>query len=301
VAGQRAEADGEGLRLGVTVIFATCRHKPGLTPSDELVAAHLRARHIMVTVAPWDSIAPAHLGDAVVCLRSTWDYHTRVDEFRAWIAALGEHRVTVINPVETLLWNMDKEYLGWLEARGISIPETRWIAPRSSDDVHALLREAGWERAVLKPRVSATAYGTHLVGAGTVLHDDQLSALGTSGALLQAFVPEIQSGGEMSLVFIDGSFSHAVRKQPSPGDFRVQREFGGTATPTTATGALRDFGSRVLAAIPVPWTYARVDVVDTHRGPVLMELELIEPDLFFIAASEGARRLAAVLGTMEAS
>ena len=178
MAGQRAEADGEGLRLGVTVIFATCRHKPSLTPSDELVAAHLRAQGAAVTAAPWDSLVPASIGDASVCLRSTWDYHTRVDEFRAWIAMLGEHHVTVINPVETLHWNMDKEYLGWLEARGVRIPETRWIAPGSSIDVRALLREAGWERAVLKPRVSATAYGTHLVGAGTVLHDDQLSALG---------------------------------------------------------------------------------------------------------------------------
>ena len=174
MAGQRAEADGEGLRLGVTVIFATCRHKPALTPSDELVAAHLRSQGVAVTAAPWDSLVPAGIGDATVCLRSTWDYHTRVDEFRAWVAALGEHHVTVVNPVETVLWNMDKEYLGWLEARGIAIPETRWIAPGMQHRRAARCsRHAGWERAVLKPRVSATAYGTHLVGAATVLDDEQ--------------------------------------------------------------------------------------------------------------------------------
>lgn len=279
----------------MTVIFATCRHKPALTPSDELVAACLRSKGVSVTAAPWDSLAPAHLGVANVCVRSTWDYHTRVDEFRDWIRTLGEHRVTVINPVETLLWNMDKEYLGWLEGHGAAIPETRWIAPGSSIDVRALLREAGWERAVLKPRVSATAYGTHLVDAGTVLDDEQRRALGQSGALLQAFVPEIQSGGEMSLVFIDGEFSHAVIKRPSSGDFRVQHEFGGTAVPATASGALRDFGSRVLADIPVPWTYARVDVVAARSGLVLMELELIEPDLFFAPGNDGARRLADAL------
>lgn len=275
----------------MTVIFATCRHKPALTPSDELVAAHLRSQGVTVTAAAWDSLVPANIGDATVCVRSTWDYHTRVEEFRAWIAALGEHDVTVINPAETLRWNMDKEYLAWLDAHGVPIPETRWIAPGSSINVRELLREAGWERAVLKPRVSATAFGTHLVSAGTVLDDDQLRALGNSGALLQAFVPEIQSGGEMSLVFIDGGFSHAVIKRPSSSDFRVQHEFGGTAAPATATRALHDFGSRVLAAIPQPWTYARVDVVATGDGPLLMELELIEPDLFFTFDPDGAGRL----------
>ena len=96
-----------------------------------------------------------------------------------------------------------------------------------------------------------------------MLDDEQLRALSQSGALLQAFVPEIQSGGEMSLMFIDGGFSHAVSKRPSSGDFRVQHEFGGTVGPATRRSALRDFGSQVLAAIPVPWTYARVDVVTT--------------------------------------
>ncbi len=275
----------------MTIIFATCRHKPALTPSDELVAAQLRARGVSVTAAPWDSVVPAQLDEVTVCLRSTWDYHTRSEEFRRWIMALRAHGVRVVNPAETVLWNMDKECLGWLEARGITIPETRWIPPGSIVDVHALLREAGWERAVLKPRVSATAYGTHLVGPGTVLGDEQLLALRSGGALLQAFVPEIQSAGEMSLVFIDGAFSHAVIKRPSSGDFRVQHEFGGTADLADATDASRDFGSRVLAAIPVVWAYARVDVVVTGLGPLLMELELIEPDLFFTFHPDGASRL----------
>lgn len=287
-------------RRHAPVLLATCRHHPELTPSDELLAAALRARDVPVSAAPWDGIVPAEAGRSIVCLRSTWDYHKRSDEFRAWITALSAHGVAVVNPADTVLWNVDKEYLRWLEARGIAIPETRWIAPGDPIDLRAMLAGAEWDRAVLKPRISATAYGTHLVGAETVLDDAELRALSGAGALLQSFVPEIQSGGETSLIFIDGRFSHAVSKRPSAGDFRVQHEFGGTAQATDAPGALRDFGRRVLDATPFPWTYARVDVVQAARGPLLMELELIEPDLFFTLGGDGAQRLAAALALAKA-
>jgi glutathione synthase/RimK-type ligase-like ATP-grasp enzyme len=275
----------------LTVILATCRHHPTLSASDELLAAHLRSHGVTVVVAPWDGLVPPELRGALICLRSTWDYHTRSEEFRAWISALDELQATIVNPAETVLWNMDKAYLGWFEARDIAVPATRWIASGASIDVPALLAANGWDRAVLKPRISATAYGTHLVSAATVLDDREQGILARSGALLQEFVQEVQSAGETSLVFIDGRFSHAVSKRPSAGDFRVQHEFGGTVGTTDASRPLREFGARVLDAIPVPWTYARVDVVAAARGPVLMELELIEPDLFFTFGNDGARRL----------
>ena len=276
-------------------MLATCRKHPALSESDELLALQLRSRGVDVVVAPWDDILPSALRGVTVCLRSTWDYHTRSDEFGAWIRALREHGITVINPAETVLWNMDKGYLGWLEARGIPIPDTRWIAPGGAIDLVVLLASAGWERAVLKPRISATAYGTHLVTPATQLEPGERDALSRNGALLQAFVPEIQTGGETSLIFIDGSFSHAVSKRPSAGDFRVQHEFGGTVGAAHAGPVLRQFGTRVLDAIPCPWTYARVDLVDTALGPLLMELELIEPDLFLVLGGDGAARLADAL------
>lgn len=276
-------------------MLATCRKKPDLTDSDALLALHLRSAGAAVSARPWDDIDPAGLDGALVCLRSTWDYHTRSDEFRAWIGALRDHGARVVNPADTVLWNMDKAYLGWLAEGGIPIPETRWIGPGDAIDLPALLRDAGWDRAVLKPRISATAYGTHLVSSTTTLDEDERRALGRCGALLQAFVPEIEQG-EMSLVFIDGRFSHAVRKRPAAGDFRVQHEFGGTATSAVAEPALREFGALALAAVPSEWTFARVDLVPTPRGPLLMELELIEPDLFFTPGGDGAARLAGALG-----
>ena len=122
--------------------LATCRHQPVLTASDELVAAHLRANGVAMTTAPWDSLAPADLDEVTICLRSTWDYHTRIDEFRAWLAALGEINVTVINPADTRALEHGQGVSRL--ARGAwrpGIPETRWIAPGSVIDV---ARCCGW-------------------------------------------------------------------------------------------------------------------------------------------------------------
>jgi len=192
-----------------------------------------------------------------------------------------------------VLWNADKAYLRELAGAGLPLPRTRWFAPGERPDCEALLREWGAARGVLKPRISATAYGTHLVTPGARWSDEAWGPLETHGSLFQAFVPEIETDGEVSLIFVDGGFSHAVRKRAAPGDFRVQSDFGGSWEQISTPRALRAFGARVLATASRPWVYARVDVVEAARGPLLMELELIEPQLFLTEAA--AARLAEAL------
>jgi glutathione synthase/RimK-type ligase-like ATP-grasp enzyme len=275
------------------IILATCRSKPALTSSDALLAAELERTAATVVAAPWDTITPAGEYPATVCLRSTWDYHRRWTEFRAWVAGFADRNGRLWNPAETVLWNADKLYLRDLEEAGIALPRTSWFDPGERADCDALLREWKLPRAVLKPRISATAFGTYLVSAGRALSDDEWKPLEASGGLIQAFVPEIESQGEISLVYMDGGFSHAVRKRPTGGDFRVQGDFGGTVEKVAPSRGVLGFGDAVLAAVSRPWLYARVDLVETDRGPVLMELELIEPDLFLTPAA--AARLAAAL------
>jgi glutathione synthase/RimK-type ligase-like ATP-grasp enzyme len=272
-------------------MLATCRTKPALTPGDGRLAAALRELGATVVAAPWDTIEPAGAA-GVVCLRSTWDYHLRWDEFRDWVGSF-EDTGRLWNPPSTVLWNADKLYLRDLASAGIALPRTRWFEPGERPGVAALLEEWGAARAVLKPRISATAYGTHVISRGAGIGAADWPALERSGCLLQLFVPEIQSRGEISLVFLDGGFSHAVRKRPVAGDFRVQADFGGSLEPATPSGDTIGFGEAVLAAAARPWLYARVDLVETDGGPVLMELELIEPDLFL--TPDGATRLAAAL------
>lgn len=282
----------EAMRPAPLIQLATCRHLPDLTASDAVLRRALEARGAAVTVAPWD-LMPVD-PDALVCPRSTWDYYIHWPEFRDWIERAGREARAVWNPPETLRWNADKIYLRELEARGVALPRTRWFEPGERPDAGALAEVCGEGKGVLKPRISGTAYATFVVDAGTQLAEPQWRPLERWGSLLQAFVPEI-AGGEVSLVFVAGAFSHAVLKRPAPGEFRVQNDHGGTVEPLVPGADLLAFAGRAVAAAGRPWLYARVDVVDTARGPLLMELEMLEPDLFFTEGPEGAERLAGAL------
>jgi glutathione synthase/RimK-type ligase-like ATP-grasp enzyme len=110
--------------------------------------------------------------------------------------------------------------------------------------------------------------------------------------MVQHYVKEVTERGEFSLLFFGGQFSHAAVKKPRSGDFRVQTDFGGSAEPVRPSPSAVTFARRVLEATPERWTYARIDLVETENGPLLMELELIEPHLFFEFDSPAAGRLA---------
>ena len=276
----------------VHIILATSQTHPSLTPSDALLRAELEARGGHVTVDPWDRIEHRSETARVVCLLSTWDYHHRREEFQRSVAGWNQAPSTLWNPPATVLWNLDKIYLRELADEGVRTPLTRWFEPGEPPEVERFLEQSGLEAAVVKPRVSATAFGMRLVKHGSHLPETAVGPLLTGGSMLQAFVTEVLDGGELSLVFIAGRFSHAVRKRPAVGDFRVQTDFGGTVTSHAATKAERQFGEDVLANAPHAWLYARVDIVETARGPVLMELEMIEPDLFLDKSATGAAWMA---------
>jgi glutathione synthase/RimK-type ligase-like ATP-grasp enzyme len=283
---------GGGILRAMHIQLATCRHLPDLTASDAVLRAALEARGATVTWAPWD-LMRAEPG-SLVCPRSTWDYYLHWPEFRDWIAAVAGRPGTMWNPPETLLWNGDKIYLRELQAAGVTLPHTRWFEPGDRPDRADLTLVCSGGKAVLKPRVSGTAYATFVVEPDTELPAPQWRPLEQWGSLLQAFVPGI-SNGEASLIFVAGSFSHAVLKRPAPGEFRVQNDHGGTVEPLVPTAELIAFAERALTAAERPWLYARVDVVETASGPLLMELELLEPDLFFTESPAGAGRLADAL------
>jgi len=274
------------------LLLATHRGAPEPTPSDRLLADALAGRGIRVTARPWDSIDPADRTTGMVCIRSTWDYHLRIDEFRAWISAFRAEPGRLWNTPDTVLGNLDKVYLRSLEPLGISLPLTNWLSPGEPLDLGALFRRTGWRQAVLKPRVSASAHGTILVTPQSVLSAEDAASLSATGALLQEFIPEIRTRGETSLMFFGGEYSHAVCKEVAGGEFRVQPHLGGAARAVEVSLELRAFGARVLRAVSAPWVYARVDVVQAERGPLLMELELVEPELFFHLAPERADHLA---------
>lgn len=234
--------------------------------------------------------------DAIV-IRQTWDYFERLDEFRTWIDRV-EPLTRVINPVEVMHWNCDKRYL--IELADAGVPTVSTIVVERQEPVPSLaglLERHGFTEAVIKPAVSGAGRETYLIrGKDTsALENDWQRLVAAEAMLLQPFIPAIIEHGEVSLIVIDGEVTHAVRKIAAEGEFRVQDDHGGTVHAYTPGKREAGVAQTALAAVPGRVSYARVDLVDGADGPLVMELKLIEPELFFRRHAGAAGRLAAAV------
>ena len=282
-----------------SVALATCaapRHADERPLEDALRAAGVRWRW-----ARWDDPAVDWSAFDAVLVRTTWDYHHRVEEFTAWAAAV-DARTRLWNPSPVIRWNSHKRYLLQLAAAGVPVVPTALVAHGAPSE-EALRSHGG--TVVVKPAVSAGSKGT-VKGEVTdaAVRDALAAGLAVGDVLVQPFLPEIAVEGERSLVVFDGAPSHQIRKRPAAGDFRVQPQFDAVLEPEdigereavlaeTALAAAR----RLLDLAEDSLLYARVDSVRVDGAPVLMELELIEPDLGFDLVPAAGRRLVdALLG-----
>lgn len=280
----------------VRVAFLTFAGLPELWSDDLLAAEALRARGHPVTPVVWN--APGALealdGFDLCVVRSPWDWFHHRAAFRRFLDALGRARCRVVNDAATLRAFADKTYLPALAARGLAVVPTLELDPAGLVQVPELLRARGWGEAVLKPAFTANAIGARRVRPG-----DALTSLPELDAgekwLLQPFIPSI-ARGEFSLVFFGGAFSHAVRKQPATGEWRVQHEYGGVSAPWAAPEEAVAQARALLHATAPGAVYARVDLVDVDGRLHLMELELVEPELFFRHEARAAARFADALG-----
>lgn len=276
------------------VALATCSAHPCLTGADRSLIPAFARHGLFAEPARWDGAVEWRDYSAVL-VRSAWDYHLRLDEFLAWVAALEAAAVPLLNEPGLVRWNADKGYLRALEACGVAVPPTYWVEQGAAERPLAdVLREAGWEQAVVKPMVSAAAYETWRTSPGEAeAHERRFRRLcEQGGVMVQRFVPEVMGDGEWSLVFFGRAFSHAVRKQPRQGDFRVQAGHGGTHVPDEPPREVLRAAAAALRALPGDPLYTRVDGFATRAGFLLMEIELIEPDLFLLAHPLAAARLA---------
>ena len=293
--------------------LATARHLPDLIPDDRELLEALRARGARASAAVWDAPLDWSAFDAVV-VRSCWDSHLRRDEFVRWAKALESRGVMLRNPAALIEWNTDKRYLRDLAARGVPAVPTRWVE-RGIPVVPTLvsvLEAEGWNEAVVKPSISAGAHDTWRTTLASAPDEEaRFTALvaRTPGAVMvQPFVTEILGAGEWSLVFLGGRPSHAVRKRPKAGDFRVQSEHGGhTAAAVPPPALTRDASAVIDAAAEAAGVaradlhYARVDGVERDGRLLLMELECTEPQLFLDFDAGAAARAADVLLAMLAA
>lgn len=275
-----------------TVALVTCPKYPDLTSDDQLLAAALRDAGYDVAAVSWDAPDTGWERYDAVIIRSPWDYFYRVPEFLAWLQSLEGRPIRLFNPLATLRWNVRKTYLRDLEQRGIPIVPTHWVAQGSTESLRAICRQHAWTDIVIKPTYSGTAFGTWRAGPHLGVEEDVrlVAAASEREQMIQPFMPEIQTGGEYSVIFFGGHYSHTILKRPQRGDFRVQSDFGGSVERVMASDTLVAAARRVLEAAPTPCLYARVDCCLAGGQFLLMELEVLEPSLFFSQDRDSARR-----------
>jgi glutathione synthase/RimK-type ligase-like ATP-grasp enzyme len=277
--------------------FATYCDMPQGADDDWLVTDALRPFGFEVVPVIWDAPEPLSAVPPTVVIRSCWNYHYRPHAFLEWVASLEAQGVRVFNPPPIIRWNIDKHYLNELARQGIALPQTVWVEQNAQSDLAKLLSEHHMDTAVIKPAISLSAYKTwrtSLVEAHVHQHTfDEL--VSEQSAIVQSYVEAITSSGELSLVFFGGSYSHAVRKRPQAGDFRVQMDFGGTREAVIPPLHVLEQAQAIIDLAHEPLLYARVDGIDTGEQFLLMELELIDPVLFFAYDQHAPKRFAEAL------
>jgi len=264
---------------------------------DALLADAFSARGMATVRVDWAGHDVDWTAFDAALIRQTWDYFERYAEFRRWLDRV-ETETAVFNPVPVMRWNGDKRYLLDLAGRGVSTVATRVVArqpdPPALGDV---MNAKGLTEAVIKPAVSGAGRETWRVTRPADLESRWRRLVQSEDMLVQPFVPAIVEHGEVSLIVIAGEVTHAVRKVAAPGEFRVQDDHGGSVHEHAPTPDEARIAEQAIAAVPGEVAYARVDLVDGPGGAQVMELELIEPELFFRHQPDAARRLAGAIAT----
>lgn len=262
--------------------------------SERLILPYLAAAGIDTEIVGWRSAETDFSKFDLIVLRSCWDYHLRGDEFTQWLHRVARV-VPVLNSLDTVLWNLNKFYLREMPAIGIEIAPTVFVNGSGPIASSACQDIRSWKKSVVKPAVSASAHKTWLFDGAALPKEDELkSKMQDQPFLVQQFMPEIETQGEISFIYIDGAYNHAVLKRPAAGDFRVQKEHGGSAEILLPSSALLEQANQIAMTVSQvrDSLYCRIDAVARDHKLVLMELELIEPELFLGLAEGAAARFA---------
>lgn len=257
----------------------------------EKQAEALRAAGAEVVGVPWTEFESSSGYDLVLPLVA-WGYHLRHVEWLSFLDRAEAEGWPMRNPPELLRWNSDKAYLRELEAKGIAAVPTLEVDHLNEAALTAAHGVLGAAEVVIKPPVSAAAWGTFRLKAGEPVPEE----VHGHRMLVQPWLGSVVEEGEYSLIFFGGRFSHCVAKRPKAGDFRVQPDHGGTTVEAELPDGALSLAEAALAQAPTAATYARVDLIRGRNGELqLMELELIEPALFLQCVPAATQRFAAAI------
>ena len=264
---------------------------------DQLLIEALKKRNCTAVRSAWDSDEfDWSLAEHVV-VRATWNYSSRIEQYSSWLNRVSKLS-QLVNPLETILWNLDKNYLLDLESQGISIPPTRLVEKVTSTSFLALTDELGWDELVITPAVSGGGRHTFRIQKEKAKDYDPTfqKLVQSESMILQEFQHNILTKGEITLVCFGGKYSHAIRKFAKEGEFRVQDDFGGRVEVYMPNQLEIEYAERAMQAIESTPTYGRVDMIWNNQDELcISELELIEPELWLRFEQSSAEMFADAL------
>ncbi len=264
----------------------------GFYTYDELAFEPMKKQGWFVEEIPWTASNVAWGDYQLVVIRSTWDYQSDFAHFLRVLEEIDQSGARLENSMEVVRWNIEKTYLRDLAERGVPIVPTRWIRGLDRESLRALFTEMAVDRVVVKPVIGANADDTFCLKSDDPQFDTAIEVFHDRELMVQPFIDSIRSPGEFSMFFFDGQYSHCVLKTPAKGDFRVQEEHGGAIRSFEADEEMKSVGKQVIEAVEFDLLYGRVDLVRTVNGLAVMELELIEPSLYFPYDSASPERFA---------
>jgi len=266
----------------------TCEKLPELTPADQHLIPELAKHSIMAKAVIWDDKTVSWNDFDYLIFRNTWDYFEKEPDFNLWLDQIEKLGIKTLNPIEVIKQNKHKFYLREMEKDGISILPTIFIEKTNDLKLKEIV-PSHWKKAVIKPAFSAGSYLTEVFDISDIekINAQYKDIASEKELLLQEFMPEIQNLGETSFIFFNKKFSHAVNKKPVEGDFRVQSQFGGKYNLVQPSQELIEKAQKIVDTFQYSLLYARVDGIVIENELYLMEIECIEPDLYF-DLSEGS-------------
>lgn len=274
------------------IFFLTYTKLPLLPPSEIDVISRLRNLGYNVKIHFWDSWDFSDLVENdFIFLRSTWDYDQKPMQFKKFLSELKQKKVFVFNDIDLMLWNMNKSYMFEFQEKKLAIVPTY----KPSEKAKLVQNHPNCTKVITKPIFSAGARGLKQLSLEEWLNND----LSESEYICQPYLASVAKSGEWSLLYFNGIFSHAVLKRAKQGDFRVQSDHGGTVESAEVSQEWILLGKTFLDACKTKPFFARVDLVLWENNPVLIELEIIEPELFVTEKAANQNYVDAIISKIE--
>ena len=250
---------------------------------DDLLIPHFNEQGYVVDTISWRAEDVDWNDYDHVIVRSPWDYQQAPEAFIACLQRIEASSAQLHNPLALMLWNIEKTYLKDLAHAGVPIVPTQWCEDFNPAWLVAQFEQLQTNELVIKPALSANADDTFRVTKQSLPEQSETFAalFRQRLCMVQPFLHAVVEEGEYSLFYFAGEYSHGLLKQPKAGDFRVQEEHGGRLSAYTPDAAMLAVCEQALAAMPTKYLYARVDLIRVQDSWAIMELELIEPSLYF--------------------